>query len=445
MNRFQLLHGNCLEILRTLPADSVDCCVTSPPYYGVRDYGVRATIWTSADNFCSHEIETLTYRRRSNDNKGNKGTEKQYTSNGTKNRDKPIETGCCVKCGAWYGCFGLEPTPQLYVNHSVMVFREVHRVLKPGATLWLVISDSYASGKGTCFNPGGGAASIEGYANKKSAGQYPLDRGNVKTLRASGLKPKDLIGVPWRVAFALQQDGWFLRSEITWCKTAPMPESVCDRPTSATEKIFLFSKSSRYFYDQDNCRLASLNPEDDARRILERSRVGQKTNSTKHINGIRPRSDKQRGHSRRHAGFNERWDLMSKSQQMANGANLRNFWILGPEPFTEAHFATYPSEIPRRAILLGSSERGCCCKCGAPWIRQNARDAGSRDTGWVATCSHDAGVEPCTVLDPFAGAGTTGKVALDLGRKVILIELNPDYCELTDKRSNRVNLGLPLP
>ena len=337
--------GDCRTILPTLNAGSVQCCVTSPPYFGLRDY--------DAD-----------------------------------------------------GQIGLEKTPDEYVYELVRVFREVKRALKDDGVLFLNLGDSYAgSGKGG--NPDGGKqATNKGsqsvgclYGTGKTAREAAVTNVTRKTF--DGIKAKDLIGIPWMVAFALRADGWYLRSEITWCKRAPMPESVQDRPTSATEKIFLFSKSARYYYDADAVRETSIEPNWGSRLM----RNSDKSKPTDKINGIRQRTDKQRGHSRRHAGFNDRWDAMEKSEQQSNGRNMRNWLVLGPEPYSGAHFAVFPSAIPERCILAGSRPGDI-------------------------------------VLDPFFGSGTTGHVAEQLGRKWIGIELNQDYEPLAKERTQQMGIVL---
>lgn len=341
MSDLQIIVGDCRETLKELESESIQCCCTSPPYFGLRSYS---------------------------------GGEAEL---------------------------GQEPTPEAFVQNLVQVFREVRRVLKSDGTLWLNLGDTYA-GSG---NGGGGSFAKDGIrcaepgTDKNKAHRYG-NRGAV-----NGVKSKDLIGIPWMTAFALRADGWFLRSEITWCKRAPMPESVQDRPTSATEKIFLFSKSPRYLYNAGAVRLESLDAVDDERRIAAQ-RNGNKSAPSEIQNGLRPRADKQAGHSRRHAGFNDRWDAAEDEGTASTGANLRNFWCLSPEPYAAAHFATFPTEIPRRAILIGS----------------NPGD---------------------TVLDCFGGSGTTGMVALELGRKAILCELNPEYAKLAEQRTN-VTPGLAL-
>jgi DNA modification methylase len=342
----RILTGNALTQLVTLPDESVQCCVTSPPYWGLRNYGVE-------------------------------------------------------------GQLGLETTPQGYVERLTGILREVKRVLRKDGTFWLNLGDSYA---GSGCGWGGGSLS-------EKSGQHAAVHGS-ETPRKSkdqkpppGLKAKDLVGIPWMVAFALRADGWYLRSEITWCKKVPMPESVQDRPTAATEKIFLLSKSPRYFYNADAVR----NPPSESYANDSRWQTGSTDHNEKNgyeeAGAQNPKRlhrvfDKQRGHSRRHAGFNDRWDAMEKSEQCANGSNMRNYWILGPEPYPESHFATFPSHIPTKAILAGSKPGD-------------------------------------VILDPFAGSGTTGMVALELGRKALLIELNPEYVKLIHKRCD-VNLGLAI-
>jgi len=266
MNNLQILTGDSLAILPTMAAESVQCCVTSPPYWGLRDYEHPAQI-------------------------------------------------------------GAEPSPEVYVENLVAMFREVRRVLRNDGTVWLNVGDGYARNGGT-GNHGPNAA----VGNTKKL----IQRRNCKVPDCWGLKDRDLIGLPWRVAFALQTDGWILRSKITWVKKNPMPESVKNRPTNATEEVFMFAKTPSYFYDP---------------------------------NGLREES----------------------------GANLRNHWILSPDSSRSGHPATFPRELARRCILLGSREGD-------------------------------------TILDPFSGSGTTGIAANELNRNVILIELNPTYVETSKIR-----------
>lgn len=266
----QILTGDSRELLALLPAESVQCCVTSPPYWGLRDYAHVSQI-------------------------------------------------------------GAEPSPEQYVANLVEIFREVRRVLRKDGTLWLNVGDGYArnGGTGNC-----GPNAIVGNTKKL------IQKRNCKVPKCWGLKDRDLMGLPWRVAFALQADGWVLRSKITWLKKTAMPESVKNRPTNATEEIFLMSKGPNYYYNSEGVREAS-------------------------------------------------------------GANLRNCWILGPDASGNGHPAVFPRELARRCILLGSR-------------------AGD------------------TILDPFGGSGTTGVVAQGVGRKAILIEINPEYSKISKERVHHV-------
>ncbi len=270
------LSGDSMEMLPTLDAETIQCCVTSPPYWGLRDY------------------------------------------------DHPAQIGA-------------EPSPELYVENLVAVFREVRRVLRGDGTVWLNIGDGYARNGGT---GGHGPNAIVGNTKKL------IQKRNCKVPEVWGLKDRDLLGLPWRVAFALQNDGWYLRSRITWIKKTAMPESVKNRPTTATEEIFLLTKSPTYFYNAN--------------------------------------------------GFRE-----------PSGANLRNYWILGPEANGNGHPAAFPRELARRCILLGSREGDI-------------------------------------VLDPFGGSGTTGLAANELGRTAVLIEINPDYAKISRERTRIVQRELHI-
>lgn len=267
MSNLQILTGDSFTILPTLAVESVQCCVTSPPYWGMRNYEHPAQI-------------------------------------------------------------GAEPSPEIYVENLVAMFREVRRVLRKDGTLWLNVGDGYARNGGTGNH---GPNALVGNTKKL------IQKRNCKVPNCWGLKDRDLLGLPWRVAFALQADGWILRSKITWIKKNAMPESVKNRPTSATEEVFMFVKSPTYFYDP---------------------------------NGVREES----------------------------GANLRNHWILSPDSSRSGHPATFPRELARRCILLGSREND-------------------------------------TILDPFSGSGTTGIAANELNRQAILIELNPTYVETSKARA----------
>ena len=290
--------GDCRELLEGMDEGSVQTCVTSPPYFGLRDYGVD-------------------------------------------------------------GQLGLEATPDEFVEAMVAVFREVRRVLRDDGTLWLNLGDSNSGGA----NSGG--------ANSGTTNGPPVRIQNLPIKRGEGIKPKDLIGIPWLVAFALRADGWFLRSDIIWHKPNPMPESVTDRPTKAHEYLFLLSKQSRYFYDADAIR------EDDSGWSSGNGFVREHRLTYLDDNGT------ARGNA-------EQW-------QPGGGRNKRDVWTVPSQPFAGAHFATFPPKLIEPCILAGAPEGG-------------------------------------VVLDPFAGAGTTGLVALRHNRSFVGLELNPEYAELARDR-----------
>ena len=294
---FELLHGDALTRLATLPAESVQCVVTSPPYWGLRDYKIA-------------------------------------------------------------GQLGLEASPEEYVAALVAVFREVRRVLRPDGTLWLNLGDSYFSdaGKGGSGTFNGRNGRGEGYARNQRA-----------TSTTASMKPKDLVGIPWRVAFALQADGWWLRSDIIWSKPNPMPESVTDRLTKAHEYVFLLTKSQTYFYDAAAIKEPSTTG--DIRRPYGSPGANALDPRGKQGEG-KPRKDKQRGMTPRHEAHPVTCDQSGLDDVGRGlGRNCRSVWTMATTPYKEAHFATFPEALPERCILAGTSERGACPLCGAPWER----------------------------------------------------------------------------
>jgi DNA modification methylase len=362
VNQLEILAGDCRAILPTLEAGSAQTCVTSPPYWGLRDYGTGQ--WEGGDAECGH----AEYRSIGASTLRNDGREKI----GTQSYEKTAATvipyrGKCGKCGARRidQQLGLESTPEEYIANMVAVFREVWRVLRDDGTLWLNLGDSYATG-------GRGGHRLE------DAG----DRGGTDLLPRSkpppGLKPKDLCMMPARVALALQADGWYLRSDIIWHKLNPMPESVTDRPTKAHEYIFLLAKQERYFYDAEAIR-EPANPEHFSRYKYDFTGAPEgSVICPGDINGQRTMPKGKRE-------FNEQ-------------RNKRSVWTIATQPYREAHFATFPEDLIKPCILAGSR------------------------VGDI-------------VLDPFAGSGTVGQVALEFGRRAILIELNPDYIKLAQDRT----------
>ena len=352
----KILEGNVLETLKDLPACSVQCVVTSPPYYGLRDYGVEGQI-------------------------------------------------------------GLEPTPEAYVEQLVNVFREVRRVLKDDGTLWLNLGDSYAgSGRG----PEGGISKGESF---RELGEKK------KPYSSESIKPKDLIGIPWMVAFALRADGWYLRQDIIWNKPNPMPESVTDRPTKAHEYIFLLSKQARYFYDAEAVMETATGY--DGRKDVEYKGGAKDVSIGKHTRW------KRKADGTGYGGDGTGFQNHSGYSNLANPfvRNRRSVWTVATEPYSGAHFATWPTALVEIMVRAGTSEKGACPSCGAQWQRvlEKSEPEPAPNTRTVSTVSWQPGCGcgcepvPAVVLDLFAGSGTTLEVARRLGRSGVGVDLNFDY------------------
>lgn len=407
--------GDCRELLRQLPDESVDCVVTSPPYWALRDYGLPPTTW-GGSRLCEHSWGAPGTMHKGGPHghgvllDGGRGVLAAQAAT------KDINTGTtCAACGAWRGQLGLEPTPALFVEHMVEVFREALRVLKPDGTCWLNIGDTYASNAGG-YNAGSsrGATSwpsiwsktmsavLKGPRRNRTtrdgshAGKHtamatsgPMEQPNPTAL--PGLKPKDMVGIPWRVAFALQADGWWLRADVIWHKPNPMPEAVADRPTKSHEYVFLLSKSKQYYYDADAIR-EPLSPK-------THTAFGTKPTSKGNDAGGNVKSDNW---ARTVA---ERLPRLNANGTVA-GANKRTVWTIATEPTPDAHFATFPRKLVEPCILAGCPPGG-------------------------------------VVLDPFGGSGTVGRVAEDLGRRWLLFDLNPIYAEIAKRRTAQMGLFVP--
>ena len=341
---YKIIQGNCIDTLKTLPDKSVQCCITSPPYYGLRDYGTGR--WVGGDPNCPHRRLS---KYSPNDITGHKAMGECGEAVGD-----AIYKSVCPLCGAVRvdEQIGLEETPEEYIDRLVSVFREVKRVLKDDGTLWVNIGDSYS------------------VANNKSS---------------DNLKPKDLIGIPWMLAFALRNDGWYLRQDIIWFKGNPLPESVKDRCTKSHEYIFLFSKQQTYYFDHE--------------AIQEPASGYDGRNDTMHKGSpkyagkeIMPGMNEQSLAS----GSHERWKFV-------DGVPIRNkrdVWNVNVSGYSEAHFATFPTKLVEPCVLAGTKQGD-------------------------------------TVLDPFSGSGTTGVVSMNCGRKYIGCELNEEYIKLSEDRFSK--------
>lgn len=437
---YRIIEGHCLESLRRLPAQSVHCMVTSPPYYGLRNYGTTPQIW-GGKRKCHHRWTDSSQTRKANmDGIGsrslNPAAKKRRAqlraAEGSAGTTRLDSSQTCRKCGAWRGSFGNEPTVQLFVKNLVRIFRALRRALRDDGTVWLNLGDSYAGGP---LSPPGTELQAHNQGANAAVG---IDKSQ------SGIEEKNLMGVPWRVALALQKDGWFLRNDIIWAKVNPMPESVRDRCTRSHEHLFLLTKKPRYFYDM--AAIAEVATLDEGGAVR----------------------------------------------------NKRDVWYLGVSKVAkQSHFATFPEALVEPCIKAGTSERGCCPKCGAPWVRRVLRHSakaysahhrrevspGQMDcseknklghsfahitTGWQPSCpcfgrfkkqrggrvlvdgvnvarskkvyvprGRQPEPVPCTVLDIFSGSATTGVVALKLRRRYLGLELNPEYVRLGTKRCRR--------
>jgi DNA modification methylase len=545
-----LYGGDCRAVLAEMPAESVHCVVTSPPYWGLRDYGTAA--WDGGDEACDHAV-------------GGQVAQTKHPAEGHATGQRPgVDASLCRKCGAVRidSQLGLEPTPEAYVENMVAVFREVRRVLRADGTLWLNLGDSYASSPpGNTTKGVSGSSTLHGVNGESGRYRETLDAGHAtkRNTVVSGLKPKDLVGIPWRVAFALQADGWYLRSDIIWSKPNPMPESVTDRPTKAHEYLFLLTKSPRYYFDADAVR-EQADPAS-AKRYESAFFVGPKhesggysANGATHTGGMKPfdggrnlrsvwtiatepygsvkmprvgpgeraeADDTDRTTSPDcpvHAGPDRPAPKASRDGQRAvfgsvrspgNGrrhgtAQLDGLVSIGmlPDEDSDAGSSGSPLLVDgdaatphstgshRTALAPATSPHETDAGASSSRTERTGPDAGSAATsartpesstaaGSVVgdtatdpsartpessscTCtywesvSHFAVfprklVEPCvkagcpadgTVLDPFAGSGTTLLVAQALGRRGIGIDLNPDYLKQALTRNAQTPLGL---
>lgn len=398
--------GDVMQGLAKIPANSVQCCVTSPPYWGLRDYGVEGQI-------------------------------------------------------------GLEETPQQFVDSMVSVFAEVRRVLRPDGCCWVNLGDSYA-GKGQAIRqPDEKRSSIVGYLDNQP-----------NRSASTGLKPKDMAGIPWRVALALQESGWWLRQDIIWHKPSPMPSSVKDRCTTSHEYLFMLTKSPNYFYDYEAiAEPCSENTHSRGHGLNPKAKAGTRSSGTRQnesfsgaVNGMVSTRNARSVWERESFEIAEWLQAMRAAEcdESLIQATLQQLYGESPDVwkighgggYSGAHFATYPIELPTRCIKASVSEYGCCAECGTPWRRKlekvrvatrpgngskvnsqhDASEVGNRDPERHVTETRTVGWEPgCTcdtretaksvVLDPFMGSGTTALAAMNLGCEFVGCELNPEYVD----------------
>jgi len=399
----QVLCGDNREVMKTLPGDSIDLVVTSPPYWGLRDYNNEQQIW-GGNSDCDHVWDGGSHTW-----KYSGGISPGYTGQFSDDRTHfEATTNYCSKCGAWKGSLGLEPHPQMYVDHIVEVSREIKRIIKPRGSYWLNLGDTYCSMKGSCYNAGGGKTSLEQPAFK----ELTKNRNPNRMLKPDGgwLQPKQLLGIPWRVAMALQEDGWILRNCVIWYKPNHMPESVKDRLTKSYEFMFFFVKQRKYYFNLDKIREPYA--ESSIQRINQPTIMRQMGGDKQHelygdapghgnrpadiLKGLAKNLTKHEVATGRIGNFSYDDPLHNKAYH-PKGKNPGDMWEIPTYPFPGAHFAVFPPALIEPIIKAGCPKNG-------------------------------------VVLDPFAGSGTALRVARKLGRRFIGIDINPEYVEMCERR-----------
>lgn len=510
-------NGDCRDAMREMPEHSVHSVITSPPFYGLRDYGTAT--WTGGDPDCDHKkvasgrgtnipqtknpgvdypiaphrggdpnvcvrcgairVEPTIWggdrhhghvfgaeqtASRGRGPQGDKSTLGGATPEDEVNRLRTLRQGADCECGAWRGALGLEPTPAKYVEHLVEVFREVWRVLRPEGVAWLNLGDSYVSTAGSLRYTTGSKDYDE--LNEGDGRLLNSERIRFGKAERGNLKSKDLIGVPWMAAFALRDDGWYLRSDIVWAKPNAMPESVEDRPTRSHEFIFMLTKQRHYFYDH----IAVKEPVGEAMIAAAKRKPTEPGKTYQHDEETRFGKTSP----------NRVWSDPAAVQRLLAGRNKRDVWEVATVSYPGAHYATFPPKLVEPMILASTSGGGVCSECGAPYKRVT-EDVGvttakggqphdaeygrvmhgmddltgngttgdgfaiiERETiGWAPTCEHaPEQAVPATVLDPFGGSGTVAMVAQQHGRKAVLIDLSDDYIEQQMVRNRDIPLGL---
>ena len=476
--------GDALTVLRQVPARSVHCVVTSPPYYALRDYGVST--WEGGNQKCKHSAGHQA------------GLEDEYPSSNPAGV-VAVASQVCSKCGAVRRglSLGMEPEPDClgwatgqkcgccYICHLVLVLREVRWTLRDDGVMWLVLGDTYAADR----------------TEQAIETKWKNNKQNTRGMRVpDGLKPKDLVGIPWRAALALQADGWTLRSDNIWHKPNAMPSSVTDRTTPSHEHVFMLTKSQAYFYDnvavmepaKEWTGQAATFKRDDGKatklKVPGQAKVSHRPDRKQDAVG-----------KRQYTGFNARWDAVhgkgginafrgqgsnrpeGKGRSNRDGRemrdvgrgptrNRRDVWTIPTSAYKGSHFAVFPPALVEVCLKASTSERGCCPTCGQPWVRvtkkaktfhsgsgksgnpihgkngpklQGGGDTGDirkgpvvdiQTTGWQPRCEHGHSPIPMTILDPFVGSGTTLMVAERLGLASIGIELNKKDLRLIKQR-----------
>lgn len=454
----RIIQGCAQDVLPTLPERSVHCVVTSPPYWSLRDYGIAPSIW-GGDPECAHSWQNVWHYREG----GNLvSSSDAFSEPGRQNAARLQETRWrehtwCSRCGAWRGCLGLEPSVADYISHLVLTFREVWRVLRDDGTLWLNLGDAYAGSWGN-FHPTGKGGQRPKRTERYARRAYRDTRFKPPAASAAGpFKPKDLLMLPHRVAIALQEAGWTVRSDVVWAKPNPVPESVGDRPTRAHEYVFLLAKARRYFYDADAVR----EPAKRRRASGAHSRFEQDLTPVSHKRSMKAEPLNGAHGTMGHDGNGHRYESVYSHPL---GRNLRSVWEIASRGFPDAHFATFPEKLVEPCIRAGTSSKGCCPGCGTPWRRiteveyvnpGNTQTNGPRShftarleaerttVDWQPGCDCDAGEPvPCTVLDPFAGSGTALRAAARLGRDAIGIEPKAEYVAMIRRRLHGVQTEL---
>lgn len=474
--------GDVRAGLAMLPDNTIQCVVTSPPYYGLRSYNTNPQVWGGArKGLCDHTWESVD-RRIGGGGYSDKSTLAGFTNPNTKGRamDEDSHTSSsafCTSCGAWCGELGSEPTVEMFVDNLVEVFAAVKRVLRDDGVLWLNVGDSYTGSNGNGYKQ-----------TMDKTNRTTGESGNVdlrkRNSRQDTLPEKNLCLIPERLAIALQDDGWYIRSCVAWCKKSAMPESVTDRPSSSWEHVWMCTKKANYYYDSAAVRQEAVGrggSADDFARSFTKDKVIPNHSDTPH--------------------------RQNRTPTLGTGsANLRNTWILSPEPFSGmycgtcgilfsgealgktkkrdddgepimlcpgcgtstgwiSHYAAYPTELAALAIKASTSEYGACDTCGAPWRRridhkrspvaktfnpkhlasdktglhqpgwQKEPSTSTTTTGWEPSCKCiGSNVIPCLVLDPFMGSGSTAIAALRNKRRVLGTELSPVYADMAEQR-----------